>query len=36
MRAINLFKYNDVSDFHQSLKPRQKQVSLDSILVKNN
>ncbi|PNF33870.1 hypothetical protein B7P43_G07233 [Cryptotermes secundus] len=36
MRATNLFNDNAVSHFHQILKRRQKQMSLDSFLVKKN
>lgn len=35
-RAINFFNDNAVSPFHQILKRRQKQLSLDSFLVKKN
>ncbi|PNF41338.1 hypothetical protein B7P43_G16757 [Cryptotermes secundus] len=36
MRATNLFNGNAVSHFHQILKRQQKQISLDSFLVKKN
>ncbi|PNF13646.1 hypothetical protein B7P43_G17283 [Cryptotermes secundus] len=36
MRTTNLFNDNAVSHFHQILKRRQNQMSLDSFLVKKN